>query len=254
VHRRRGFLKAAGAGAAVLAAPWMLRAAGKTAEPPNVLLLFSDQHNADVMGCAGHVTVRTPHLDQLASEGVRFARAYCPDGICVPSRTAMFTGLYPRTTGVLYNADAPPEPNGLFPLHRLLRSCGYRTGVFGKKHLPRGLREDGWDASATTISPRLDPSDENYGDWIREKGQFDSHERDFKGSHSASLMSHLSRTSPANRTTAYAASKAIDFLRRCKRESQPFFCWCSFIYPHQPYTPLPQWLSLIHISEPTRPY
>ena len=52
MHRRRGFLKAAGAGAAVLAAPWMLRAAGKTAEQPNVLLLFSDQHHADVMGCS----------------------------------------------------------------------------------------------------------------------------------------------------------------------------------------------------------
>ena len=249
MHRRRDFLKAAGAAAAVLAAPRMLRAAGKTADRPNVLLLFSDQHHAGVMGCAGHDTVRTPHLDRLASEGVRFSRAYCPDGICVPSRTAMFTGLYPRTTGVLYNADAPPEPDGLLPLHKFLRAGGYRTGAFGKMHLPRGLREGGWDASATTISPKQDPSDENYGDWVREKGQFDSHERDFKHSHAAPLMAQLSRTDPANRTTAYAAGKAIDFLRRSKRQSQPFFCWCSFIYPHQPYTPLPQWAALYDIDK-----
>ncbi len=47
----------------------MLRAAAKPAERPNVLLLFSDQHHAGVMGCAGHATVRTPHLDRLAREG-----------------------------------------------------------------------------------------------------------------------------------------------------------------------------------------
>ena len=249
MRKRRDFLKAIGAGAAVLAAPRMLRGATEAADRPNVLLLFSDQHNAGVMGCAGNQTVRTPHLDRLASEGVRFSRAYCPDGICVPSRTAMFTGLYPRTTGVLYNADAPPEADGLLPLHKFLRACGYRTGVFGKMHLPRGLREGGWDASATTISPKLDPADENYWDWIREKGRFDSHERDFKGSHAASLMAQLSQTEPANRTTAYTAGKTIDFLQRCKREDKPFFCWCSFIYPHQPYTPLPQWARLYDINK-----
>ncbi len=249
MQKRRDFLKAVGAGAAVLAAPRMLRAAAETAERPNVLLLFSDQHNAGVMGCAGHRAVRTPHLDRLASEGVRFSRAYCPNGVCVPSRTAMFTGLYPRTTGVLHNADAPPAPDGLLPLHKLLRAGGYRTGAFGKMHLPRGLREGGWDASATTISPKQDPSRENYWNWIREKGQFDSHERDFKGSHAVPLMAQLSQTKPANRTTAYAAGKTIDFLRRCKREGEPFFCWCSFIYPHQPYTPLPQWAALYDVDK-----
>jgi len=253
MQRRRDFLTTTGAAAAGLASWRVLRAAGKPAERPNVLLLFSDQHHAGVMGCAGHRTVRTPHLDRLASEGVRLSRAYCPDGICVPSRTALFTGLYPRTTGVLYNADAPPEPDGLLPLHKLLHASGYRTGVFGKRHLPRGLREDGWDASATTISPVQDPSDENYWDWVREKGQFDSHERDFKGSHAASLMSHLSQTRPENRTTAYAAGKTIDFLRQCKKAGKPFFCWCSFIYPHQPYTPLPRWAGLYDVDHITLP-
>jgi len=167
MQNRRDFLKTTGAGAAVLAAPPMLRAATRTVKRPNVLLLFSDQHHAGVMGCAGHPTVRTPHLDRLAGEGVRFSRAYSPDGVCIPARAAMFTGRYPRTTGVLYNADVPPEPDKLLPLHKLLQAKGYRTGAFGKMHLPRGLREGGWDASATTISPQQDPSDENYWDWVQ---------------------------------------------------------------------------------------
>ena len=161
----------------------------------------------------------------------------------------MFTGLHPRTTGVLYNSDAPPAGMDLLPLHKLLRANGYRTGAFGKMHLARGVREGGWDASATTISPRQDPSDENYWDWVREKGQFDSHQRDFKASHAASLMAHISQTRPANRTTAYAAAKTMDFLRQCKEKGQPFFCWCTFIYPHQPYTPLPRWAELYDVDK-----
>lgn len=243
--RRRTFLKASAASAAtatcVSYGSYLPR---RRQSKPNILLLFSDQHHAGVMGCAGHRLVKTPHLDRLASEGILFSRAYCPDGICVPSRTSMFTGLYPRTTGVIYNSDAPPHPERLHPLHSLLRANGYVTGCFGKRHFPRGLNERDWDASCTTINPKLDPSDENYWDWIKRRGQFDSHNRDFKESHQASLMAHISRTVAENRTTTYAADKSIGFLRRAKTEGKPFFCWSSFIFPHQPYTPLEQWARL----------
>ena len=125
------------------------------AEPPNILFLFSDQHNANVLGCAGHPVVQTPNLDRLAAEGVQFSRAYCQDGICVPSRTSMFTGLYPRTTGVLNNPDIPPHPERLYPLQQILKNNGYQTGCFGKRHLPKGIR-DGWDFSCTNINPKQD--------------------------------------------------------------------------------------------------
>jgi len=161
----------------------------------------------------------------------------------------MFTGLHPRTTGVIYNSDRPPYPQRLHPLHSLLRANGYVTGCFGKRHFPRGLNEKDWDASCTTISPKLDPSDENYWDWIRDKGQYDSHNRDFKESHNDSLMAHISHTSPENRTTAYVADKSIDFLHRAANESRPFFCWSSFIYPHQPYTPLEKWAKLYDLDQ-----
>ncbi len=243
--RRRTFLKTSGVTVAGGASACFGAAApGRKSRRPNVLLLFSDQHHADVMGWTGRPLVQTPDLDRLAREGVRFTRAYCPDGICVPSRTSMFTGLHPRTTGVLYNSDRPPHPERLHPLHSVLRANGYRTGCFGKRHFPRGLNEADWDDSCTTISPKLDPSRENYWDWVKDRGQYDSHQRDFKGSHAASLMAHISQTSPENRTTAYVAERSIDFLRQATRADQPFFCWTSFIYPHQPYTPLERWARL----------
>ena len=178
--KRRTFLKVSAMSTAVAACgSFASNLVKKKRSRPNILLLFSDQHHAGVMGCAGHPLVKTRHLDRLASEGVLFSRAYCQDGICVPSRTSMFTGLYPRTTGVIYNSDAPPHPERLHPLHSVLRANGYITGCFGKRHFPRGLNERDWDASCTTINPKLDPSDENYRDWINWRGQYDSHNRDF---------------------------------------------------------------------------
>ncbi len=243
--RRRTFLKGSVLGAAAVAHGGAgVLSARRKRKQPNILFLFSDQHKADVMGCAGHRLVKTPNLDRLASEGVSFSRAYCPDGVCVPSRTSMFTGLYPRTTGVICNSDRPTHPERLHPLHSLLRSNGYVTGCFGKRHFPRGLGESDWDASATTINPNQDPSDENYNDWVTQRGQLDSHNRDFEDSHKASLMAHISQTSPENRTTAYAADKSIEFMREASKEDKPFFCWTSFIYPHQPYTPLQKWADM----------
>ncbi len=64
--------------------------------PSNLLILMADQHNRQLMGCAGHPVVRTPNLDALAARGTRFANAYTNSPICVPARASMATGRYPH--------------------------------------------------------------------------------------------------------------------------------------------------------------
>ena len=59
---------------------------------PNILFVLSDQHNAQVLGCAGNDVIRTPNLDRLAAEGVLFEQAYCQNPLCVPGRSSMLTG------------------------------------------------------------------------------------------------------------------------------------------------------------------
>jgi arylsulfatase A-like enzyme len=218
------------------------------ASKPNVLLLFADQHNAEVMGCSGHPIVKTPNLDRLAAQGVRFTRAYCQDAICVPSRTALMTGLYPRTTGCLDNGDSPGSQTRLYPLQQAFQSAGYRTGCFGKRHLPRPTLALGWDRSATVISPQQDPSDENYDDWIQARGQAEAFEKDRKGSLQSDMCCHISEVKPENRIEAYTAMKAKEFLRECRQQGQPFFCWASFHGPHQPYTPPAKWAALYPVE------
>ena len=113
-------------------------------DKPNLLLITTDQHNAEILGCAGNPVVRTPHLDRLAAEGVLFEAAFTPHPVCTPARTSIFTGLYARHHGVRYNIntdESKPSPPGhaglgadvpVFP--RILAEDGYRTALFGKLH------------------------------------------------------------------------------------------------------------------------
>lgn len=82
--------------------------------------LFSDQHQADVLGCAGHPDVRTPNLDRLAAHGVRFGDAYCQQGLCLPSRTSLFTGQYVSTLGTFSNATEVGRAHRFTPLNHFL--------------------------------------------------------------------------------------------------------------------------------------
>jgi hypothetical protein len=74
-------------------------------QPPNILCILSDQHNAKVLGCARDGVVRTPNLDRLAAEGVLCEQAYCQNPLCVPSRASMLTGQHCRTVGIYENTD-----------------------------------------------------------------------------------------------------------------------------------------------------
>ena len=102
------------------------------ADQPNLVFILSDDHRADFLGCAGHPVVKTPTLDQLAADGVRFANAFVTTSICAASRATLFTGLTERSHGFTF---------GTPPIHQewirnsypaLLQNNGYRTGFVGK--------------------------------------------------------------------------------------------------------------------------
>ena len=103
---------------------------------PNVLLIVSED-NGPELGCYGDPYARTPNLDRLASEGIRFDRAFVPQAGCSQSRASFLTGLYPHQHGQiglatwnfrLYREDTPNLP-------RSLKDVGYRTGLIGKLHI-----------------------------------------------------------------------------------------------------------------------
>lgn len=101
--------------------------------PPNVLVIMSDQHRADVLGCAGHPVASTPNIDRLAAEGVRFSAVTCQGPLCMPARASFLTERYVRDHGVYTNwaSVAPGTPTYL----HALRAAGYHTVAIGKQHL-----------------------------------------------------------------------------------------------------------------------
>ncbi|MHA7880092.1 MAG: sulfatase family protein [Saccharospirillum sp.] len=99
---------------------------------PNYILFMTDQQRADHLGCYGNAEIRTPNIDQLASNGIRFKRFYVNTPICQPNRASLFSGLMPSVNGVRQNGI----PLGLDTqtVADVLKAQGYRTGYIGKAH------------------------------------------------------------------------------------------------------------------------
>ena len=107
--------------------------------PLNFLVIMSDEHRRDAMGCMGHLHVKTPHLDRLASNGVVFDRAYTPSPMCVPARAAVATGQPPHITGH-WDSATPYAGSPQSWMHRL-RDAGHHTVSIGKLHF-RSTKDD----------------------------------------------------------------------------------------------------------------
>jgi arylsulfatase len=104
-----------------------------TSSSPNIVLVMSDQHRADMMGCAGDESILTPSLDALAAEGVRFSRVSCMGPLCMPSRASFMTERYVRDHGVYTNWAEIPADSPTYAW--ALREAGYHTAMLGKAHL-----------------------------------------------------------------------------------------------------------------------
>ena len=100
---------------------------------PNIIMIFADDVSWNDLGCYGHPTIRTPNLDRLAKEGLRFDNAYLTTSSCSPSRCSVITGRYPHNTGAPELHTPLPEKQVLFP--QLLQDAGYYTVISGKQHM-----------------------------------------------------------------------------------------------------------------------
>lgn len=113
-------------------------------DPPNVIIMLMDNLGYGDLGCYGSGQHRTPHIDELAREGMRFTSFYSTSGVCTPSRASLMTGCYPRRVNLHVSGPGgavlfPTDPKGLNPdevtIARLLKDRGYATACVGKWHL-----------------------------------------------------------------------------------------------------------------------
>ena len=101
-------------------------------KPPNVLIVIADDLNKDSVGVYGNKDVKTPNIDLLANEGMRFNLAFTSTAMCAPTRQQMYTGLYPVKSGAYPNHSKVKQ--GTKSLVHYLKALGYRVGLSGKRH------------------------------------------------------------------------------------------------------------------------
>ena len=112
-------------------------------EPPNIIVIFTDDQGYADLSCFGGTHVKTPRIDQMAAEGVKLTSFYVAAPLCTPSRAALMTGSYPKRIDMTGGSNFPvllaADPKGLNPeettMAEVLKTAGYKTGMFGKWHL-----------------------------------------------------------------------------------------------------------------------
>lgn len=221
---------------------------------------MSDQHRADLMGCAGEPGVITPNMDKLAAEGVRFSRVSCQGPLCMPSRASFMTERYVRDHGVYSNwADI----DSTAPTYvKTLSASGYHTVMLGKAHLYRGFVENvkhvdemvphlqalGFDEVHETGDKFCGEIPNRYTDALSERGLLDTYlqhiaDRSYQGEEESGQGA--TKTVPMWDSTpmplpldAYIDSwHGAEFVRWIEQydKEKPFFAFVGFPGPHDPW-------------------
>lgn len=102
-------------------------------KPPNIVVFLADDHGWDIAGCYGNRAIRTPNIDRLATEGMRFTRAFAASPTCSPSRAILYTGLHSARNGLMGNHTG--TRTGLKSIAHYLKAQGYRTVLANKTHV-----------------------------------------------------------------------------------------------------------------------
>ncbi|MCA9087924.1 MAG: sulfatase-like hydrolase/transferase [Planctomycetaceae bacterium] len=211
--------------------------------PPNILWICTDQQRFNTISALGNTQIRTPHIDQLAEQGVAFTQAYCQSPVCTPSRASFLTGRYPRTTRCRQNGQQIPADERLLP--RILADHGYRCGLSGKLHLASCANgrveqriDDGYEVFHWSHHPQPDWPENAYTQWLAKQGV--TWEELYQGPQ----QGHVKEGIPTKyHQTTWCAEMAIEFMRKQQTSAQPWLFSVNMFAPHHPFDPPAEYLA-----------
>ena len=208
---------------------------------PNIMFILTDQQRADTIHAAGNPHIRTPVMDRLCREGVRFSRAYTPSPVCVSARAALLTGQYPHKNGCYDNGFTQPVDRP--SMMDVLARAGYHTHGVGKMHfVPDHQALRGFHGRDSQEELRRAVSEDDYLQHVHREGF--GHVHDVMGARGEMYyIPQISQLPARLHPTTWVADRSIDFLKG-RDASQPFFLWTSFIHPHPPFSPPTPWNKL----------
>jgi len=209
---------------------------------PNIVVIMADQLSPQYCGTYGHALVKTPHMDAVAEQGMRFNAAYCNTPLCAPSRFSFMSGqLVSRIAGY----DNGSEFKASIPTFaHALRQQGYRTCLSGKMHFVGPDQLHGFEERLTTD---IYPADHAWTpDWEAPDERID------KWYHN---MDAVKEAGSAVTTFQFEYDEETAFLARRRifqyamEDIKPFAMVASFIHPHDPYIARPEWWNLYNDDE-----
>jgi arylsulfatase A-like enzyme len=197
---------------------------------PNILFILADDLGWGDVGFHDS-PIKTPHLDALARTGVVLDQHYaCP--VCTPTRVSLMTGRHPGRFGThaTVPSNAPVLPDGYQTLATVLKSCGYRTGLFGKWHLGSdpafGPHEYGFDYAYGSLAGGVDPYNHRY-----KRGPF-----------SFTWHRNGTRVDEPGHVTDLITDEAVRWIETVSGDTNPWFCYVPFTAVHTPVKPPMEWL------------
>jgi len=226
-----------------------------TTQRPNILFILADQHNAKVLGHKDHPDVKTPNLDRMAREGVRFDNAITQNPICTPSRVSWLSGQYCHNHG--YYGLSGPHPKGVPTVLGHFRRAGYRISATGKIHCPENWIEDDSDVFHETCGCSIGGRSSEYAGYLAERGLTDLEDhgamKEFGDRGRQTVEGRPSKVSYEDGQEGWIVRKAMEFMGQCSTDNVPFFAHVSLPKPHQCYTPAKQFWDLYDESKLTLP-
>ena len=187
---------------------------------PNVIFVLTDDLGYSDIGCYGATKVSTPHIDQMAAEGIRFTEFHTAASICSPSRAAFLTGAYPQRAGLYMGINPIRTAHWFLGLHpdeitlaELLKQQGYATHMVGKWHLG--------------TEPEFLPQRQGFDSYYGMPCNFSHSPKFFDGD------DEVFAKAPLNRLTELYTERVTRIIR--ENVGEPFFLYYAHNYPHTPY-------------------
>ena len=222
---------------------------------PNILLIVMDQLALHAVSCYEAPLCKTPHIDSLAQDGIKFERSYTPCALCTPARASLLSGVYPHKHGAIFNSETGHLPFSenelgkrleLYP--QKLKEAGYQLGYMGKWHA--GLAETANDVGFEGYGPK------NYGD-VRNSKEYHQYLKEHSLSELETVIEFYAQNEQNKMDSSgyvkgsteatpshFIANRTIEMMKQFSEKDSPFFMTCNFWGPHAPYWPSEEYKDL----------
>lgn len=219
------------------------------ASRPNLLFIMPDQLRHDFLSCYGADFISTPNIDRIASEGIRYERAYSLHPACVPARIALLTGQNAIRNGVLGNGNTLRPDHvacGINTWPELLAAAGYHTSAIGKMHFYPWDAAMGFHHRIICEDKRWIQIQDDYYHYLAARGHYKYHGNEHQGyqENRGAIVSRL----PWDCYWDYFVGEAAARTIRDYEGEQPFAMMVGFPGPHCPYDPTQEFLDRVDLA------